>query len=130
MLDTNVCIDYLGGRYPQVVERLQQLRPPDVAVSSVAVAELRYGAERSQRKRENHDRLDRLFEDLPVLDFDLQAGAAYGRVRADLEARGTPIGSNDMLIAAQAIAHDLILVGDNVAEFGRVNGLRLENWRD
>ncbi len=98
-------------------------------MSSIAVAELRYGAEKSARPRENHGRLDLLLEDLRTLDFDPDAGAAYGRLRAALEARGTPIGPNDMLIAAQAMAHDLVLVSADVSEFGRIDGLRLENWR-
>ncbi len=129
LLDTNVCVDFLNGRYPLVAKKLLRLQPDAVAVSSIAVAELRYGAERSARPAENHGRLDLLLADLPALEFDLDAGAAYGRLRATLEAQGTPIGPNDMLIAAQALAHDLVLISADVAELGRVEGLRLENWR-
>ena len=98
-------------------------------MSSIAVAELRYGAEKSARPTENHGRIDLLLEDLRTLEFDLDAGAAYGRLRTSLEARGTPIGPNDMLIAAQALAHDLVLVSADISEFERVEQLRLENWR-
>lgn len=129
LLDTNVCVDYLNGHHPGVTKRLQRLRPQVVAVSAVAVAELRYGAEKSGRRTQNQRRLDLLLDELAALDFDREAAAAYGRLRAALEARGTPIGPNDMLIAAQALAHDLILVTDNLAEFERVSGLQLENWR-
>lgn len=129
LLDTNVCIDYLTGRYPAVAKRLLQLSPAAVATSSVAVAELRYGAQKSQRPAENHRRLDLLLEDLPVLDFDLDAAAVYGTLRRELEKRGQLIGPNDMLIAAQALAHGVVLVTDNVSEFGRIEGLRVENWR-
>lgn len=129
LLDTNVCVDFLNGRFPAVAKKLLSSTPGAVAVSSIAVAELRYGAEKSARPTENHDRLDFLLEDLRTLEFVAAAGAAYGRLRADLEARGTPIGPNDMLIAAQALAHDLILVSADVAEFERVEGLRLDNWR-
>ena len=129
LLDTNVCVDFLNGRYPKVAKKLLGSTPDAVAVSSIAVAELRYGAEKSARPKGNHGRLDLLLEDLRTLEFDLDAGAAYGRIRAALEARGTPIGPNDMLIAAQAIAHDLVLVSADLAEFERVEGLRLENWR-
>lgn len=129
LLDTNVCIDYLTGRYPKLVERWQSLAPEAVSVSAIAVAELRYGAEKSARPVENHRRLDVMLEDLAVLHFDADASAAYGKLRAALERRGMPIGANDMLIAAQALAHELVLVTDNVAEFQRIRGLRLVNWR-
>lgn len=129
LLDTNVCVDFLNGRYPRVGKRLLSSTPGAVAVSSIAVAELRYGAEKSSRPNENHGRIDLMLEELQTLEFDGDASAAYGQLRAALEARGTPIGPNDMLIAAQALAHDLVLVTADVAEFERVDGLRLENWR-
>ncbi len=129
LLDTNVCVDFLNSRYPRVRKKLLSSTPGAVAVSSIAVAELRYGAEKSARPKENHGQVDLLLEDLRTLEFDLDAGAAYGRLRRALEVRGTPIGPNDLLIAAQALAHDLVLVSADVAEFGRIDGLRLENWR-
>ena len=129
LLDTNVCVDFLTGRYPKVARKLLRLSPADVAVSAIAVAELRFGAEKSARQTENHGRIDALLQDLAVLEFGMEAGAAYGRLRASLESRGSPVGPNDMLIAAQALAHDLILVSDNVAELRRVTGLRVESWR-
>ena len=129
LLDTNVCVDYLNGRFPSVVERLQSLRPDDIAVSAIAVAELRYGAAKSARPAENHRRLDLLLADLAALEFDLSAAALYGRLRSDLEAHGTPIGPNDMLIAAQALAQELILVTADLEEFRRVDGLVVESWR-
>ena len=130
LLDTNVCIDYLTGRYPGVVARLHSCTPEEVGVSSIAVAELRYGAEKSEQPRNNNRSLDLLFEDLQVVDFDSRAAAAYGTLRTELESRGEPIGPNDMLIAAQALHARLIVVTDNVREFSRVRGLTVENWRD
>ncbi|MBW3564226.1 MAG: type II toxin-antitoxin system VapC family toxin [Acidobacteria bacterium] len=129
LLDTNVCVDYLNARYPKVIERLREVLPSDVAVSVIAVAELRYGAEKSNRPQENHKRLDLLLEDLASLEFDLDSASEYGQVRSELERAGTPIGPNDMLIAAQARAHDLILVTDNRDEFERIDRLRVESWR-
>lgn len=129
LLDTNACVDYLTGRYPRVVERIQGSSPEDLCVTSVVVAELRYGADHSARRRTNHARIDVLLDEIECLDFDLPAAAAYGRVRARLEAVGTPIGPNDMLIAAHALSRGLCVVTDNVGEFGRVKGLRVENWR-
>ena len=129
LLDTNVCVDYLSGRYPTVVARIQRSSPDDLRLTSVVVAELRYGADRSKRRRANHSRLDTLVGEIETLDFDLQAAASYGRVRASLEAKGTPIGPNDMLIAAHALSRGLVLVTDNVSEFRRVKRLKIENWR-
>lgn len=129
LLDTNACVDYLTGRYPKVVARIQKSSPDELVLSSVVVAELRYGADHSTRRRTNHARIDALIAEMEALDFDLRAAAAYGRVRAQLEARGTPIGPNDMLIAAHALSRGLTVVTDNTAEFSRVKGLRVDNWR-
>jgi tRNA(fMet)-specific endonuclease VapC len=129
LLDTNACVDYFTGRYPTVVTRIQGSSPEDLFVSVVVVAELRYGADHSARRRTNHARIDALVEEIEPLDFDLRAAATYGRVRAQLEAGGTPIGPNDMLIAAHALSRGLTVVTDNTAEFRRVKGLKVENWR-
>ncbi|OFV89033.1 MAG: hypothetical protein A2V74_00705 [Acidobacteria bacterium RBG_16_70_10] len=129
LLDTNACVDYLTGRYPKAVKRIQESSPEDLCLSSVVVAELRYGADHSARRRTNHARIDALLAEIECLDFDLRAAAAYGRVRAQLEAAGRPIGPNDMLIAAHALSRRLSVVTDNVAEFGRVRGLKVRNWR-
>jgi tRNA(fMet)-specific endonuclease VapC len=130
LLDTNVCVDYLNGRYPSVRARLQAESPDEVCTSSIVAAELRYGADRSRRPAENHAVLDRLFAGLNVADFDGVAARAYGRLRTALEASGGPIGPNDMLIAAHAMALGLVLVTDNVSELTRVDDLIVVNWRD
>lgn len=130
LLDTNACSDYFTARYPRVVARIQASSPDDLRLSVVVVAELRYGADHSARRRANHARIDALIEEIETLDFDLRAAAAYGRVRAQLEASGTPIGPNDMLIAAHALSRGLTVVTDNTTEFGRVKGLKVENWRE
>jgi len=129
LLDTNACIDYLTARYQKVVARIQGSSPEDLFLSVVVVAELRYGADHSARRRTNHARIDALIEEIEPLDFDLRAAATYGRVRAQLEAGGTPIGPNDMLIAAHALSRGLTVITDNTEEFGRVKGLKVENWR-
>ena len=129
LLDTNACIDYLTGRYPNLVARIQGSAPDELCLSSVVVAELRYGADHSARRRANHARIDQLVDEIECLDFDLRAAASYGRVREQLESAGTPIGPNDMLIAAHARSRGLGVVTDNVAEFKRVKGLKVDNWR-
>jgi tRNA(fMet)-specific endonuclease VapC len=130
LLDTNACSDYFTARYPKVVTRIQSCSPDDLYLSAVVVAELRYGADHSARRRANHALIDALIEEIETLDFDLRAAASYGRVRAQLEAGGTPIGPNDMLIAAHALSRGLTVVTDNTAEFKRVKGLKVENWRE
>ena len=130
LLDTNACSDYFTGRYPKVVARIQSCSPEELRLSVVVVAELRYGADHSAHRRANHARIDALIEEIETLDFDLRAAASYGRLRARLEARGTPIGPNDMLIAAHALSRGLTLVTDNTVEFRRVKGLKVDNWRE
>jgi tRNA(fMet)-specific endonuclease VapC len=129
LLDTNVCVDILSQRYPAVAERLQRCSPADLCISSVVVAELRYGADKSQRSAENHRRIDLLLGDIPCFDFDPNAASVYGRIRTDLEKRGEPIGPYDLMIAAHALSLRLTLVSDNVKEFKRVRGLQIDNWR-
>jgi tRNA(fMet)-specific endonuclease VapC len=129
LLDTNVCIDYVNRRYPSVVERVQRSLPEDLCLSSVVVAELRYGADRSARGAQNHERLDILTEEIQCVDFDLSAARAFGRLRSALEAVGAPIGPYDMMISAHALSLGLVLVTDNEGEFRRVAGLKVENWR-
>lgn len=129
LLDTNVCVDFLNRRYPSVTERIRISSPEDLCLSSVVVAELRYGADRSERRGENHERLDVLTAEIQCLDFDLAAARVYGGLRSALEAEGAPIGPYDMMIAAHALSQGLILVTDNEREFRRVSGLEVENWR-
>jgi tRNA(fMet)-specific endonuclease VapC len=129
LLDTNVWVDFLHQNHPTVTAHLHAADPDDVWLSSIVLAELRYGADKSQRSARNHAVLDRLSEEASLLEFDEAAASAFGRLRAALERHGRPIGPYDMLIAAQALSRDLVLVTDNVDEFGRIQGLRMENWR-
>lgn len=129
LLDTNVWVDFLHQEHPAVTARFHAADPDDLWLSSIVLAELRYGADKSQRSAKNHAVLDRLTEDASLLDFDEAAARALGQLRAALERHGRPIGPYDMLIAAQALSRDLVLVTDNVDAFGRIQGLRLENWR-
>jgi len=129
LLDTNVCVDYLNGRHPAVTRAIQKCSPDDLCVSSVAVGELRYGAEKSVHRQRNHARLDVFLAEIPCVDFDRNAASVYGRVRAALEKRGVLIGPYDLQIAAHALALGLVLVSDNVREFRRVRALKVENWR-
>jgi tRNA(fMet)-specific endonuclease VapC len=126
--DTNAWITYVNPGDSPVKSRFRAHPPADIAFCAVVKAELLYGAYRSARQEDNLRLLATLFQLFKSLPFDDAAADAYGRIRADLTARGTPIGPNDLMIAAIALAHHLILVTHNVREFGRVEGLHLEDW--
>ncbi len=128
LLDTNACIAVLNGSSPPLVARLQQHNPVNILLCSVVKAELVYGAYRSSRAADNLRLLDRFFEPFTSLPFDDDCCNVYGRIRSDLARLGTPIGPNDLLIAATAVANDVTLVTANSREFGRVAGLAVENW--
>jgi tRNA(fMet)-specific endonuclease VapC len=128
MLDTDICI-YLIKRKPiHVLERLKTFRPVEVAVSSVTVAELQYGAYKSSRPERNQEALAEFLLPLEVVSFDESAAAHYGEIRTYLERKGNIIGAMDLLIAAHARSLSLILVTTNIHELQRVPGLRAENW--
>ncbi len=128
LLDTNICVYALKHRPPEVLERLQTVGKAAVAVSVITVLELRQGAEKSQQATANHARLDLFLGPLRVLPFDEEAALAGARLRAHLERLGRPIGDLDSLIAAQALAREMILVTNNLREFDRVPALQVENW--
>ena len=128
LLDTNACIHLLNGTSRPLAERLRQESPAIVHVSSVVKAELFHGARRSSRIAENLSLLRRFLQPFISLPFDDRCAEHYGQIRSDLEREGRLIGPNDLMIAATARAHDLILVTHNSAEFARVPGLPLEDW--
>lgn len=128
LLDTNVCIRILNNRSPMLAARLRIQTPDELCLCSVTKAELVFGAYNSARPAENLRVLQVFFAPYVSLPFDDACADAYGRVRFDLQRQGTPIGGNDMLIAATAIANEAVLITANTREFARVTGLRLENW--
>ncbi len=100
----------------------------DVAVSSITKAEMFYGSAKSQTPEISRQKQEEFLKTIQSIVFDDAAARAYGDIRADLERRGLPISGNDLLIAAIAMAHDLIVVTHNTAEFQRVSGLQVEDW--
>jgi tRNA(fMet)-specific endonuclease VapC len=130
LLDTNVCIGILTARSPRAVERLRQLSPSEVHVASVVRAELLFGARNSTRVEANLALLATFLSPFASVPFDDLAADYYGRLRATLHRAGELIGPNDMLIAAAALARDLVLVTHNVKEFSRVPGLRWVDWEE
>lgn len=128
LLDTDVVIHFLNGTDAVVRERLLAVDPDEVKLCSVVKAELLHGARASERVDDNLSRLDELFALYDSLPFDDEAAAHYGLLRAQLRRAGTPIGGNDMLIAATALAHDAAVATRNAREYRRVPGLRVEPW--
>jgi len=130
LLDTNTCVQYLRkGSASPVSAKLATLNRADVVVCAVVVAELLYGALRSRDVAKSLGDVRTYIAGFKSLDFDGPAAEHYASIRADLAAKGTPIGPNDLMIAAIALAHGLTLVTHNTAEFSRVAGLTLEDWQ-
>lgn len=127
LLDTNICIHIINARPAAVLQRFRQYRMGEIGICSVVAAELAYGVAKSGSSR-NRQALEMFLAPLSICPFDEAAAWAYGELRADLERRGTPIGSLDTMIAAHAIRQQALLVTNNTREFARVPGLRLENW--
>jgi tRNA(fMet)-specific endonuclease VapC len=130
LLDTNICVYALRNRPPQVIRRLQTVGRAAVAVSVITVLELRQGADKSQKPVINHAALDDFLEPMAVLPFEEHDALAAARIRADLERIGRPIGDFDSLIAAQGLTRNLVVVTNNVEEFGRVPDLKIVNWAE
>ncbi len=128
LLDTDICIYLIKNKPESVRKHFALLRPGDVGISAITVAELRYGAAKSQARAKSEAALGEFFAALEIVVFDADAAVKYGEIRAGLEKRGTPIGPLDMLIAAQAIRHDLTLATNNLREFTRVPGLKCVHW--
>jgi tRNA(fMet)-specific endonuclease VapC len=127
LLDTNICIHVINARPPAVLERFRQHRMGEIGVCSVVAAELAYGVAKSGSTR-NRQALEMFLAPLVILPFDEAAVWVYGDLRAELERKGTPIGSLDTMIAAHALSQQSRLVTNNTREFARVPGLALENW--
>ncbi|MGH9334524.1 MAG: type II toxin-antitoxin system tRNA(fMet)-specific endonuclease VapC [Vicinamibacteria bacterium] len=128
MLDTDTC-SYIMKRFNRaVLTRLRTVPLTDVCMSVVTKSELLYGVELSPRRTQDALALSAFLPHVEVLDFPDAAAIHYAQIRSDLKKRGQMIGANDLVIAAHARSLGLRLVTNNVAEFGRVSGLRLENW--
>jgi tRNA(fMet)-specific endonuclease VapC len=127
LLDTDTCIGVLRQR-PGIVQRLSQIAPTDCAVSMVTVYELFCGLARALDPAKERQKVERFISAIIEMPLDRACAEAAANIRAELECQGTPIGPYDLLIAGQAVAGGLTLVTNNVGEFKRVSGLKLESW--
>jgi len=127
MLDTNICI-YVMKNYPQDLREKFNSLAEQLCISSITLGELNYSAEKSARRADNLTAVEHFVARLDVLSFDAKAAAHYGQVRAELELVGTPCGPHDMQLGGHARSQGLIVVTNNMREFSRMQGIRVENW--
>jgi tRNA(fMet)-specific endonuclease VapC len=128
MLDTNICI-YIIKRHPEsVLKKFKSLELGDVCISSITLAELVYGVQKSHHHQKNKTALEEFILPLEIMPFDEGSCTPYGHIRAFLEKKGTPIGALDLMIAAHAQSLNLTLVTNNKKEFSCVPHLKIENW--
>lgn len=128
LLDTNTCIYIMNGKPAAAHRVFSGVQPGDVGVSSITLSELWYGVENSAHREKNATALRMFTSPLFIANFDGDAAHEYGIIRAHLHRRGSMIGGMDLLIAAHAKALGVTLITNNLREFRRVPGLKMENW--
>jgi tRNA(fMet)-specific endonuclease VapC len=128
LLDTNICIYIIKKKPIEVFHKLRSFPDLSVGISSISIAELEYGVRKSSKPEANQAALKYFLTPLQIVHFDQEAAFEYGIIRSKLEKQGTLIGPLDMLIAAHARSLKLTLITNNVHEFSRVEGLKIENW--
>ncbi len=128
MLDTNICIYLIKKRPIKVLKKFNAFHIGNICISSITLAELMYGVEKSQYPKKNRAALEEFTLPLDIMPFDEEVTHYYGDIRAYLEKKGTPIGALDLMIAAHAQCISATLVTNNVKEFARVPKLKIENW--
>jgi tRNA(fMet)-specific endonuclease VapC len=128
LLDTNICIYTINYKPSSIIKQITSKQPDDVAISSITIAELEYGVSHSKYPDTNRIALLEFLIPFQIIDFDQRAAISYGLIRNELEANGKLIGPMDLLLAAQALSRDLVLVTNNEREFNRIKNLKIENW--
>lgn len=128
MLDTNICIFAIRNSNDNVLKKFHDYLNDELYISSITLAELMYGVEKSRKPEQNRNALLQFLTLIDIKEFSEKAAIEYGKIRAFLENQGTPIGPLDTLIAAHAVSENMILVTHNTKEFLRVPELTVENW--
>lgn len=130
MLDTDICIFITRKSEPLLLQRIESVPLEQQCISAVTLAELLYGVQVSSKKKVNQEVVDLFAQHIEILDWPQEAAKHYAEIRADLKKKGQQLGANDLLIAAHARSIGAVIVTNNVKDFGRVKGLKLENWMD
>jgi tRNA(fMet)-specific endonuclease VapC len=128
LLDTNICIYIIKKKPTSVFDKFKELTIGSIGISTITLAELQYGIMKSSNPQKNLEALEKFILPLEIVDFDFKATIEYGKIRAELERKGTIIGPLDTLIASHAKSLELILVTNNEREFNRIPDLKIENW--
>jgi len=127
-LDTNTCIYFLNGKYRSVRDKILSIPPGRILIPSIVKAELLLGAAKSARRDENLQNLEAFLSAFEIVPFENSMTYVYADLRFKMESRGQPVGPNDLFIASIVLARDGVLVTNNTQEFGKISGLKLENW--
>jgi tRNA(fMet)-specific endonuclease VapC len=128
LLDTNTCIYYLNRVSENLIAQFRKYSPSGIKLSSITVAELFFGAEKSNAKKKNWTIVESFVSTFEIIPFNEAGSRIYAKIRASLEKKGSPIGPMDLLIASVSLANNFILVTNNTKEFSRIRKLKLENW--
>ena len=128
ILDTNICIYIIKKRPINVFKKFRSLSVGSIGISSITLAELQFGIEKSSNAEKNREALEKFLTPIEIIDYGFEASVEYGKIRAELEKKGIPIGPLDMLIASHAKSLDVVLVTNNMKEFESIAGLKIENW--
>ncbi|MBR3458635.1 MAG: type II toxin-antitoxin system VapC family toxin [Selenomonadaceae bacterium] len=128
LLDTNICIYAMKGKFPALAEKLLRIAPSEIFVSSVTVGELEYGAAKSKWGDRSRNVMNIFLSPYTVIPFDEKDARTFGKIRALLNRQGMPIGPYDLQIAAQGLSRNLTVITHNVGEFSRVPNLTVEDW--
>lgn len=127
-LDSNICIYFLKGMYPIIRENIQNTNPINIKIPSIVKAELLYGAEKSNNRSSNIEKIKNFLEPFEIVPFDNESSITYAKIRSSLEQKGNPIGPNDYIIASIVLAYNGTLITNNEKEFKRIKNLKVENW--
>ena len=127
-LDTNTCIYFLNGKSENIKNKIFNLHPNEIKITSIVKAELLYGAKKSERSVENISKVKMFLKPFETISFSDLCSDVYSDIRCDLEKRGNIIGPNDLIIAATVISNNGVLITNNIKEFKRVDNLKLDNW--
>jgi len=127
-LDTNICIYFLKGQHPKLLNKMMTMHPDDIKIPSMVAAELFFGAKKSVKFLKNKEMIKRFLSPFEIVPFDDISSIFYAKIRSDLEKKGGMVGPNDLIIASTVLSNQGVLITNNEKEFRRINELQVENW--